>query len=84
MAKTNKPDIEKQTFEESIGHLKAIVKMIEAGEIPLQTSIEQYERGMALIKHCRKILQEAEKRIEKISLDQEQTSVPSGDEADKE
>jgi len=84
MGKTNKPDIEKLSFEESIGHLKGIVKMIEAGEIPLQTSIEQYERGMALIKHCRKILQEAEKRIEKISLDQEQTGAAEDDEADKE
>jgi len=33
----------------------------------LQTSIEQYEQGMGLIKHCRGILQAAEKKIEKIS-----------------
>ena len=79
MGKTNKQDIEKLTFEQSIEQLKAIVKMIEAGEIPLQDSIEQYERGMALIKHCRKILQEAEKRIEKISLDQEQADTTEGD-----
>ena len=79
MGKANKQDAEKLTFEQSIEHLKAIVKMIEAGEIPLQASIEQYERGMALIKHCRKILQEAEKRIEKISLDQEQADTTEGD-----
>jgi len=29
--------------------------------------LQQYERGMALIKHCRTVLQKAEKRIEKIS-----------------
>jgi exodeoxyribonuclease VII small subunit len=29
--------------------------------------LQQYEKGMTLIKHCRKILQEAEKRIEKIA-----------------
>ncbi len=44
---------------------------IEQGQIPLQDSIEQYERGMALIKHCRTILQQAEKRIEKISKEEE-------------
>ena len=79
MGKANKQDVEKLTFEQSIVHLKAIVKMIEAGEIPLQDSLSQYERGMALIKHCRKILQEAEKRIEKISLDQEQADTTEGD-----
>ena len=43
---------------------------IEQGEIPLQDSLEQYEKGMALIKHCRGILQKAEKRIEKISKEE--------------
>ncbi len=80
MSKTNRQDVEKLTFEQSIVQLKAIVEMIEAGQIPLQDSIEQYEKGMALIKHCRKILQQAEKRIEKISLDQEQTNPPEAQE----
>jgi exodeoxyribonuclease VII small subunit len=80
MSKTNRQDVEKLTFEQSIVQLKAIVEMIEAGQIPLQDSIEQYEKGMALIKHCRKILQQAEKRIEKISLDQEQTNPPEAEE----
>ena len=62
-----KDDITKLTFEQAIGQLKEIVSKIEQGEIPLQDSLEQYEKGMALIKHCRGILQKAEKRIEKIS-----------------
>jgi len=32
--------------------------------------LQQYERGMALIKHCRTILQKAEKRIDKISKEE--------------
>jgi exodeoxyribonuclease VII small subunit len=80
MSKTNRQDVEKLTFEQSIVQLKAIVEMIGAGQIPLQDSIEQYEKGMALIKHCRRILQQAEKRIEKISLDQEQTNPPEAEE----
>jgi len=67
--KTNK-DIEKLSFEQSIQQLKGIVDRIEQGEIPLQDSLEQYEKGMALIKHCREILQTAEKRIEKISKEE--------------
>lgn len=65
-----KDELTKLTFEEAIGQLKGIVGQIEQGEIPLQDSLEQYEKGMALIKHCRSILQKAEKRIEKISKDE--------------
>jgi len=62
-----KNDVGKLTFEQAIKELTGIVGKIEQGDIELQDSLKQYERGMDLIKHCRKILQEAEKRIEKIS-----------------
>lgn len=62
-----KKDISKLGFEGAIKELTTIVGRIEQGQTPLQSSLEQYERGMALIKHCRGILQKAEKRIEKIS-----------------
>ncbi len=65
-----KDDVARLTFEQAIGQLKEIVNKIEQGEIPLQDSLEQYEKGMALIKHCRGILQKAEKRIEKISKEE--------------
>jgi exodeoxyribonuclease VII small subunit len=64
-------DISNLSFEEAIKELTAIVAKIEQGEIPLQDSLKQYEKGMALIKHCRGILQKAEKRIEKISREEE-------------
>ncbi len=65
-----KDEISKLTFEQAINQLKGIVDKIEQGEIPLQDSLEQYEKGMALIKHCRDILQKAEKRIERISKEE--------------
>jgi exodeoxyribonuclease VII small subunit len=65
-----KDEVRKLTFEQAIQQLKGIVDRIEQGEIPLQDSLEQYEKGMALIKHCRDILQKAEKRIEKISKEE--------------
>jgi exodeoxyribonuclease VII small subunit len=60
-------DISKLSFEQAIKELTGIVGKIEQGEIALQDSLQQYERGMALIKHCREILQKAEQRIEKIA-----------------
>jgi len=71
MAKEKK-DTSKQSFEKAIKELTEIVQKIEGGETPLQDSLEQYERGMTLIKHCREILEKAEKRIEKISESKEQ------------
>jgi exodeoxyribonuclease VII small subunit len=65
--KQKKDDIGELSFEESIKELTNIVSNIEQGQIPLQDSLEQYEKGMVLIKQCRTILEKAEKRIEKIS-----------------
>ena len=64
-----KNDISKLKFEEAVDALTEIVRGIEGGEIELEASLQQYERGMGLIKHCRGILEKAEKRIEKISAD---------------
>jgi exodeoxyribonuclease VII small subunit len=68
--KNQEKDIGELSFEEAIAGLTDIVGKIEQGQIPLQDSIQQYEKGMALIKHCRTILQKAEKRIEKIAEEQ--------------
>ncbi len=69
--KKQETDINKVSFEEAIKELTNIVGKIEQGQIPLQDSLEQYEKGMALIKQCRTILQKAEERIEKITKEQE-------------
>jgi exodeoxyribonuclease VII small subunit len=76
--KKRKDNISTLNFEESIKQLQDIVSKIEQGEIPLQDSLDQYERGMALINHCRGILQKAEKRIEKITA--EDAAVQAADE----
>ena len=67
MAEKKQKDTNELSFEETITQLTQIVSQIEQGQIPLQESIEKYERGMTLIKHCRGILTQAEKKIEEIS-----------------
>jgi len=54
------------TFEQALKKLSDIVGKIEAGQIPLEQSLTQYEEGMELIKYCRGILEKAEKKIEEI------------------
>ena len=68
--KKQKDDLGELSFEESIKELTDIVTKIEQGRIPLQDSLQQYEKGMSLIKHCRTILNKAEKRIEKITREE--------------
>jgi len=69
-SKKQKDDVAELSFEESIKELTDIVTKIEQGRIPLQDSLQQYEKGMSLIKHCRTILNKAEKRIEKITREE--------------
>jgi len=69
--KTNNNDISKLSFEQAIKKLTDIVSKIEDGQISLEQSLSQYEQGMELIKHCRDILQKAEKKIEEISKEKE-------------
>ena len=71
MAKSEKKTDE-LSFEQAIDQLNQIVSRIEMGQVPLQESLEQYEKGMKLIRYCRGILQDAEKRIEMISAKEEQ------------
>jgi exodeoxyribonuclease VII small subunit len=75
MAKTDKKDkADSLSFEQAIDQLNQIVSKIEQGQVPLQESLEQYEKGMKLIQYCRGILQDAEKRIEEIATGGEQKS----------
>ncbi len=59
----------RQTFEQALADLEKIVTEVEQGKIGLEESIEKYEQGMKLIKYCRTILEQAEKRIETITKD---------------
>ncbi len=57
----------KMTFEEAAGRLEEIVRRLEEGEVPLEESIRLYEEGMKLGAMCRRILDEADQRIQKLS-----------------
>jgi exodeoxyribonuclease VII small subunit len=62
-------DVSSLSFEKAVEELDAIVSALERGDVALDKSIEIYERGEALKKHCEALLSAAENRIEKIRLD---------------
>lgn len=68
------------TFEQAIEQLESIIEGIESGEVGLESSLEQYERGMKLIRHCRGVLDRAEQRIETLTVE-EGGGLASGGEA---
>ena len=51
-------------FEAAIAELETIVKKLEEGDLPLETSLQLYERGVHLSRFCHSRLEEAERRIE--------------------
>jgi len=54
------------TFEDALKALEDVVRRLESGEVPLDESIDLYEKGEALRKHCQARLDAAQARIEKI------------------
>ena len=54
-------------FETSLGEMEKIVRELEAGDLPLERSLELFERGVSLSELCRKQLEEAETRVEALT-----------------
>lgn len=51
-------------FETAIAELDTIVKRMEEGDLPLEASLQLYERGVQLSRFCHVQLEAAERRIE--------------------
>jgi exodeoxyribonuclease VII small subunit len=72
MNKANKyADIEKMSFEKAMAELETIVSDLENGSIELEESIEKYQRGIQLKKHCDQKLKEANMKIDQIEIDKD-------------
>lgn len=57
-------DDQQPSFEEGLAELETIVEQLENGELPLEQSLELFEKGVKLSDTCRKQLQEAESKVE--------------------
>jgi exodeoxyribonuclease VII small subunit len=61
-------DIKSLSFEDALSELEAIVARLERGDAPLEESIDIYERGAKLKKHCESKLKDAQLKVDKIVL----------------
>ena len=60
--------VESLSFEAALKRLQEIVVILEKGEAPLDQSIELYQEGDRLKRHCEARLKDAQMRIEQIAL----------------
>ena len=60
---------DQQPFEELVAQLEERARKLEAGNIPLEEAITTYEEGAALVEQLRKVLDEAELRVQRLQAD---------------
>jgi len=61
-----KTDNNLKDFEKSLTQLEKIVSRMEAGELGLEDSLAQFEKGIELARNCQDTLSNAELRVEQL------------------
>ncbi|MDK1289437.1 exodeoxyribonuclease VII small subunit [Pseudoalteromonas umbrosa] len=67
---------ENMNFEEAVNELESIVQEMEHGELTLEQSLKQFERGVKLAQASNQKLQQAEQKVN-ILLANDEASAPS-------
>ena len=57
------PDPKDISFEEALANLEEIVQRMESGDAPLDSLVQNYEKGVKLLKICRDKIEGAEMKI---------------------
>lgn len=57
-------------FEAAMTELDTLVAALEGGDLNLEDSLKQFERGIQLTRQCQSALQDAEKKVEQLLKDQ--------------
>ncbi|ATC99263.1 MAG: exodeoxyribonuclease VII small subunit [Pseudoalteromonas spongiae] len=55
---------ENLSFEEAISELSTIVTEMEHGDLPLETALKQFERGIALASASSQKLEQAQQKVQ--------------------
>lgn len=52
-----------ERYEDALAELERLVAAMEAGQLPLDALLANYQRGAALLEHCRDRLQAVEAQV---------------------
>lgn len=55
-----------KTFDEAMAELEEIVNQLEQGDVPLEKALDQFQEGIKLSRHCKSIVEDAEKTVTKM------------------
>lgn len=64
------------TFEQALKRLEEIVEALETDDLDLEKSVQFYEEGVSMYRHCTQQLQRAEKRIDILQANDDGTLTP--------
>lgn len=67
------------SFEEKMGRLEEIVRILETGDRPLEESMALFEEGVRLSNECKDVLEKTEKKIT-VLLSHQENETPFSDE----
>jgi exodeoxyribonuclease VII small subunit len=69
-------------FEQALGELEALVERMEQGELSLEASLAEFERGIALARQCQQSLQAAEQKVRLLTGEGEEEPLDTPDAED--
>ena len=55
-------------FEKALTELNQLIAQMETGEQSLESSLQCFEKGIALIKHCQQTLNAAEQTVQRLTV----------------
>ena len=62
-------------FEKALAELEQLVETMEKGDLTLEESLKQFERGVTLTRACQKALAEAEQKVRILTRDNESSEL---------
>jgi exodeoxyribonuclease VII small subunit len=68
-------------YTDALQRLEAIVAELERGGADLETTVNMFEEGTALLRVCQNHLEDAEGRVRRLRLDEAEAEVEGSDDA---
>ena len=67
-------------LEVSLNEINQLITAMEKGSLSLDQSLHHFERGVTLIKHCQKIISDAEQKVQLLLQQNGQTELQNYEE----
>ena len=64
-------------FETALAQLEQLVQKLESGDLSLEASLQEYERGVQLTRVCQQALKQAEQRVQLVNSDGSSSDFPA-------